>query len=288
MADEAASGNPARSILTQPAPPATVRIPYGAGPQQFGDLRLPAGGPHVPVVVVLHGGYWRNRFDLEYAGHLSAALTAKGLATWNIEYRRLGDMGAGWPGTFLDVGAAIDALRQLATQYPLDLARIVTLGHSAGGQLALWAAARHRLARGSDLYTATPLPIAASVSLAGVVDLRRAEELALSEQVTHQLIGGAPHQYPARYDAGSPFALLPLGVPQVLVHGTADANVPFELSAAYEERARALGDDATLLTLPGTDHFELVDPTSTVWPQIEHAVLSLATPPGKDIHALTP
>src|SRR5579872_5792979 len=131
-------------VLETAAPRADARLRYGPDPLHFGDLRLPGGtGPH-PVVVMVHGGFWRARFNLEYAGHLCAALAALGIATWNVEYRRLGDTGGGWPGTLLDVAAAADHLRTLAAPYHLDLSRVVAMGHSAGGHLALWLAARRR------------------------------------------------------------------------------------------------------------------------------------------------
>lgn len=259
-------------ILEREPPDVGQRIAYGAEPQQFGDLRLPAsGGPH-PVVIGIHGGYWRARYDLTYYGHVCAALTAAGIATWNIEYRRIGDTGA-WPGTFSDVAAATDFLRTLAPRYSLNLDRVVVVGHSAGGHLACWLAGRRNIPVESPLYTPDPLPLAGVVSLAGVVDLRRAFALGLSENATGLLMGGSPADYPDRYAAGSPYDLLPLGVRQFLLHGTADTDVPLELSERYVRRASAKGDPATLLTLPGVGHFELVDPASQVWP----TVLSMTT-----------
>ena len=151
--------------LTPPA--ADVRrIAYGADRWQFGDLRLPAGpGPH-PVVITIHGGFWRARYGLDYLRYVAAALSAAGLATWNIEYRRIGNAGGGWPGTFLDVAAAADHVRALATTYPLELGRVVALGHSAGGHLAYWLAGRHHITPGSPLYANEPLPLAGAVALA--------------------------------------------------------------------------------------------------------------------------
>lgn len=260
-------------ILEREPPGASIRIAYGAEPQQFGDLRLPAGaGPH-PVVIAIHGGYWRARYDLTYFGHVCVALTAAGIATWNIEYRRIGDPGGAWPGTFTDVAAATDHLWTLAPQYDLDLDRVVVVGHSAGGHLACWLAGRHRILSESPLYSSDPLPLAGVVSLAGVVDLRRAFALGLSENATGLLMGGSPADYPDRYIAGSPYDLLPLGVRQFLLHGTADTNVPLELSERYVRRASAKGDPVTLLTLPDVGHFELADPLSHAWP----TVLSMTT-----------
>jgi acetyl esterase/lipase len=266
-----------QDILELPPPPADERYPYGPEASQFAELRLPVGaGPH-PVVVAIHGGYWRARYDLAYLGHVCAALTARGFATWNVEYRRLGQRGGGWPGTLQDVARAADALREVADRYALDLARVVTLGHSAGGQLALWLAGRHRIAADSPVAAANPLPLAGAVSLAGVLDLRRAWELRLSSQVTDELLGGSPERHPERYAAASPSELVPLGAPQVLLHGTADANVPFEISERYAEVAHAAGDSVELIVLPGAGHFEVVDPRSAEWPEVVAAVERLAT-----------
>lgn len=259
-------------ILLRRPPRDYQRIVYGQDKYQFGDLRLPRGSGLHPVIIGIHGGYWRKRYGLDYFGHACAALTERGLATWNIEYRRIGNRGGAWPGTFLDVASATDFLRELTPTYNLDLSRVVTLGHSAGGHLALWLAARHRIPEDSEIYTPDPLPLHAAVSLAGVVDLHRAWELGLSNHATGELLGGSPEQYPERYAAASPFALLPLGVRQTLLHGTEDDSVPLELSERYEAAAVAAGDHATLLTLPGAGHFELVDPQSSEWPTVITAV----------------
>ncbi len=263
------------SILDVPPPPAGQRISYGDSPYHFGDLRLPElPGPH-PVAIVIHGGFWRARYDLEHIGHLCAALTHAGLATWNLEYRRLGIPGGGWPGTFLDVAAGADYLRQLAGPYALDLRRVVSVGHSAGGHLAAWLAGRGRVLPGSPLHAENPLPLRGVVPLAGVLDLIRAYELRLSAGVTGELMAGSPEEHSDRYAAASPAALIPLGVRQILLHGTADEDVPYAISRDYAAAARAAGDDAELITLPGTGHFELIDPRSAEWPQVEAAVLRL-------------
>jgi acetyl esterase/lipase len=264
-----------RDILQLTPPTADYRVPYGSEPAQFGDLWLPAGdGPH-PVVVLLHGGYWRARYGLEYFGHAAEALRAAGLAVWNVEYRRLGDPGGGWPGTFQDVGRAVDAVRDLPERFPLDVTKVVTLGHSAGGQLALWAAARHRLSGNSPLASPTPLPLAGAIALAGVNDLRRAWELRLSDAVVNQLLGASPAAVGERYSSASPFDLLPLGVPQVLIHGTDDVHVPPELSERHHQAALAAGDRCELTLLAGTDHFEVVDPRSEAWQHVLSAVRTL-------------
>ncbi len=242
---------------------ADARISYGQDPLNFGDLRIPSGdGPH-PVAVVIHGGFWRSRYTLEHIGHLCAALTADGIATWSVEYRRIGgDEGGGWPNTMLDVGAAIDYLHEIATNYRLDLDRVVTVGHSAGGQLAAWAASRHRIAKSSELYTESPLPLLATVPLAGVLDLRQAWEMKLSDSVVQEFMGGDPDERHERYAAASPIELLPIGVKQIVIHGTADPNVPDIISKAYVGRARERGDDPKYISLKNVGHFELIDPAS--------------------------
>ncbi len=262
-------------MLETPAPPPDARIPYGDITHQFGDLRLPRGeGPH-PVVVVIHGGFWRARYDLEHAGHLCADLTQRGHATWSLEYRRVGHPDGGWKGTFEDVARGTDYLRTLATTYPLDLKRVVILGHSAGGHLALWLAGRKRLKPGQPLYTEKPFEPRGAVSLAGVVDLESAFAQRLGEGIVESFLGGTPAQVPERYELASPAALLPLGVKQVLLHGTEDTLVPLNLSTDYHSRATKLGDSVQLVSLPGAGHFEVIDPRAREWPRVVEAVASL-------------
>ncbi|MBA3530766.1 MAG: alpha/beta hydrolase [Ardenticatenales bacterium] len=253
----------------------TLTLAYGADPFQFGELRLPAGaGPH-PVVIVIHGGFWRARYDLTHIRPLCEALTAAGVATWSIEYRRIGNPGGGWPGTLLDVAQAASHLRTLALDYPLDLARVVAMGHSAGGHLALWLAGAARVPAGDPLHVVEPLPIHAAISLAGVADLRRAWELRLSNNVVEDFLGGAPAQVPERYDSSSPIELLPLGAKQVLIHGVEDDIVPIEISRRYHEAATRLGDEVALHELPRLGHFEPIEPGSAAWPAVRDAVLGL-------------
>jgi acetyl esterase/lipase len=200
-----------------------------------------------------------------------AALTSSGFATWNIEYRRLGNRGGGWPGTFQDVGAAADYVKTLVDAYPLDLNQLVVVGHSAGGHLATWLAARPRVASDNPLHTAQPIKVAGVVSLAGVLDLRRAYLLKLSNGVIRRLMGGSPDQYPDRYAAVNPMDLLPIGVPQILIHGTDDSSVPYEFSTSYLEAAHARGDSVQLVTQQGAGHFEMVDPRANEWRDVLHA-----------------
>lgn len=257
---------------------AASTLRYGPAPQQFGELRLPAGvGPH-PVVVFLHGGFWRARYDLAYARPLCADLTAQGFATWNLEYRRVGQAGGGWPGTLLDVSAGIDHLRSLATEHALDLARVITMGHSAGGHLALWAAARARLPATNPLASANPLPIFAAVSLAGVTDLRLGAELNLGSGAVQAFLGGSPEAVPERYDAASPREWLPLGMRQVLINGAEDDTVPPVLSERYHAAAVASGDDATLHVLAGVEHFAVATTGTAAWAIVTRLTRELLTP----------
>jgi acetyl esterase/lipase len=262
----------ARDILTLDPPPADFRLSYGGDENQIGELRVPDGsGPH-PVVAFVHGGFWRAAYDLRHAGHLCAALTARGYVTWSVEYRRLGQEGGGWPGTFEDVGRAIDDLTLVEARHRLDLSRVVLMGHSAGGHLALWAAARHRLPAEHPLHGGSDLAPRGVVALAGVLDLARAAELALSHSVVNELLGGSPDVVPDRYAAASPYEMLPLGIRQVVVHGDRDEVVPIELSERYGARALALGDPAELVSLPGVDHFAVIDPRTQAWAHVEAAV----------------
>jgi acetyl esterase/lipase len=225
--------------------------------------------------IALHGGFWRAKYDLTYMGHLCAVLTVRGVATWNVEYRRIGNPSGGWPGTLQDVAQAADYLRMLAHGYSLDLERVVTLGHSAGGQLALWLAGRYRLPASDPLYSPSPLSLRAAIALAGVVDLQRAWELGLSDGVVETFLGGRPDTVPERFASSSPAQLLPLGVQQVLVHGTNDESVPFDLSRRYYTVAAELGDTISLYALPGVRHFEPVDPRCGEWQVVARAVVSM-------------
>jgi acetyl esterase/lipase len=235
------------------------RISYGAERLQFGDLYLPVGpGPH-PVALTIHGGFWRAQYGLDHIAGLSAALSSAGVAVWNIEYRRLGDPGGGWPGTFTDVGQAADHIRELARLYQLDLKRAAAVGHSAGGHLALWLAGRHWIACASPLYTAQPIELSLVVALAPVADLKRAYQLNLSNGVVQQFLG-APEEHTDRYRAASPAEMLPLRVRQTLVHGTQDHIVPIEISRSYREAAVKAGDQVELIEHDGAGHFEVVDP----------------------------
>jgi acetyl esterase/lipase len=255
---------------TPPAP--DLRIAYGPDALQFGELRLPRGAGPYPLLIAVHGGYWRARYDHVYLGFACEALREAGIATWNIEYRRIGNDGGGWPGTFTDVGHAADAVQEFAAEYTLDLERVAAIGHSAGGHLALWLAGRARIPVDSPLHVDDPLPLRGAVSLAGVCDLREAWALRLSDAIVRDLMGGIPEDVPDRYAAGSPPELLPFGVPQVIMHGVQDDSVPLGISERYAARANAAGDQAELVVLEGADHFDVVDPESWAWESVMDGV----------------
>jgi acetyl esterase/lipase len=260
-----------------PSNPADHRIAYGKDPQQFGDLRIPAASGSQPVVVLIHGGCWKSDYaTLSDMAPMADALKTEGIATWNIEYRRL--PGSGWPGTFQDVAAAVDHLRAMGPKYQLDPERVVVVGHSAGGHLALWVAAREGLPSGSLLRGADPLPVRGVVDLAGPGDLRA--EIAVEvggcqSRVVEELIGGSPAEVPERYREASPSEMLPLGVPQVLVWGTQDTLRPLWVGEAYAKAAAASGDQVRLLTVDALGHFEIASPHSRAWPKVLHAIRSL-------------
>ncbi len=248
-------------ILGLAPPPADQRIRYGRDPQHFADLRFPSDRSPAPVAMNIHGGFWRAGYDLAHAGHLCAVLAAKGIATFNIEYRRVGDAGGGWPGTFDDIKSAFRCLRKHAAELNLDAGRILVMGHSAGGQLALCLAAHEPAITGV-------------ISLAGVLDLKRACELHLSNGAVVGYMGGRPEQVPDRYLEASPIEL-PVSASQVLIHGTADDSVPVEFSRNYVARKQERGEQVEYKEIAGADHFDPIDPRSGPWKIVEESVLKL-------------
>jgi acetyl esterase/lipase len=246
-------------ILDRPAPKADDRVSYGNDHNQFLDLRLPKDRVQYKLAIVIHGGYWRALYDLAYAGHMCAALTAKGIATANLEYRRVGNAGGGWPGTFADVRAAYQFLLQNASRYKFDIRWVVAIGHSAGAQLALCLAAHEQSIR-------------AAISLAGVIDLQRAYELHLSNDAVVAFLGGTPREVPDHYREADPVKLK-IAARQWIVHGSADATVPPSFSRDYVTAKRKEKEDAQLVEIADAGHFDLVDPRSPVWKNVEKIVI---------------
>ena len=277
-------GAPDRSdVLVRSARPPDLTIRYGDDASQLADVHLPppeavsgAGiGGRALLALFLHGGFWRAQYGREHTAPLAEALARAGFAVCAPEYRRSGQRGGGWPGTFDDVAAAVDRLPGLVRQAAgglIEAERMVLAGHSAGGHLALWAASRHRLPEDSPWHRAEAMTGCAVVALAAVCDLEACHELRLGHGAADALMGGRPQRFPDRYAAADPVRLLPTAVPVRLVHGTSDELVPHEMSVDYAARARAAGD---LLTecrlLPGAGHFDVIDPLSDVWGTVEDA-----------------
>jgi acetyl esterase/lipase len=238
-----------QSILDIPPGAPGTRIAYGPDPNQFGELRLPQGEGLHPVVIFIHGGYWRAAYDLTHASHLCAAIARAGYAVWSLEYRRTGQPGGGYPGTFDDI---CDGAKRISQISRLDLNRVMVAGHSAGGQLALWLAAQ----RAIELRGVT--------ALAAVSDLRFGYERNLGSGAVSAFMACNPKQCDDRYAAASPMDLLPISVPQTLLHGTADYIVPFELSQRFASASK----NCQLIPLSDAGHFELIDPRSKEWPMV--------------------
>jgi acetyl esterase/lipase len=259
-----------------------ARILYDENPLTYGDIRLPAdagdGDGKYPLVVLLHGGAWESSYTLEYMGQLAESLTNAGVATWNLEYRRLNNPGGGYPGTFLDVANGIDHVVQLAEDYPIDLDRVVLMGHSSGGHLATWAAGRKSIPKDSEFYTENPLRVSGVIDLAGVLDLEYAYQ-AGRDDIMHILDAADDKELSAKAPTASSINLLPMGVPQTLIIGSEDN--PWRLES--QERYRATGNDGgdviDLVTLDGANHFDVVDPCSPAWTPIVSAVFKYVDEP---------
>ncbi|MGC1431701.1 MAG: alpha/beta fold hydrolase [Candidatus Sulfotelmatobacter sp.] len=223
---------------------------------------MPSGkGPH-GLAICIHGGYWRAKYDLGYMGHLCSALTGKGIATANLEYRRVGNAGGGWPGTFADVRAGYQFLLQQARTYEFDRRRVVVIGHSAGGQLGLCLAAHET-------------GVKAVISLAGVVDLQQAYALHLSNDAVVEFLGGTPAEVADHYREADPMKL-EIDALQWLVHGAEDDVVPPAFSRDYVSAKQKMKEDARLVQIAGAGHFEVVDPRSGAWKDVERVVMEAA------------
>lgn len=269
-----------RDLLERPRAKPTKIVTYGTAPNQFAELWLPSGpGPH-RTLVMIHGGCWQAALPgTELMAYISEDLRQRGYAVWNIDYRRIGEDGGGYPGTFTDTAAAIDKLKEIAPAERLDLRKLVAIGHSAGGHLATWSAARPRLPKSSTLYKENPPPLTGVVSLAGINDLK-------SYRATGPTACGGPPTIDAltgiekRIDVDvfadtSPAALLPLGVPQSVISGSLDKIVPPVFGKDYAAAVAAKGDKVKEITIENAGHFELIDPTSEAWKTIRAEIDAL-------------
>jgi acetyl esterase/lipase len=251
----------AEDILSRPQAPPDERLVYGADPNQFLEVRLPrTKGPH-SVLLNIHGGFWRAKYDLGHAGHLCEALRSAGVATFNLEYRRVGNAGGGWPGTFEDIRSAYRFVRQEHSRFHLDLDTIVVMGHSAGGQLALCLAAHEGSVR-------------RAISLAGVVDLKKGFALHLSNDAVAEFLGGTPDAVPEHYREADPMELSIPHARQWLIQGREDDIVPPEFSRDYVLQKKKAGEAAELLEIPHAGHFDLIDPASEAFKEVKSTVLT--------------
>ena len=244
--------------LPQPAPDTVIH--YGPDSLQFGELYRAKGARPGPVMVFIHGGCWLSAFDRKHARSLAAAVAARGITVWNLEYRRVGNPGGGWPGTFEDIAAGVDFVRDLAGPFHLDTTRVVVAGHSAGGHFALWVASRGKLPSGPG--SRAPLKPRAILALAGVPDLSEvasAKEPVCGDAIS-RLMGGSPQERPEPYRLASPNQWLPFGIRQVILTGAEDHIVPPDLSRVFAARATKAGDHVELIVVPGAGHFEVVSP----------------------------
>ncbi|MGI9007047.1 MAG: alpha/beta hydrolase family protein [Streptosporangiaceae bacterium] len=281
-------GGPAGSadVLTRAARPPDLVVRYGDDPDQVADVHVPEAATHrswtgerAPLAIFLHGGFWRAEYGREHTGPLAEALTGAGFVVCAPEYRRSGQPGGGWPGTFDDVATAADRLPRLVAKathglVDADPASAVLAGHSAGGHLALWAASRHRLPPGSRWRTQHHR-WRGVVALAAVSDLWACYRKGLGDGAAAALIGGGPEDFADdRCAEADPSRLVPAGAQVWLLHGLDDDRVPFPMMLDYARAARAAGAPAagaTCVLLPGAGHFELIDPLSPEWPQVVDA-----------------
>lgn len=269
--------------LSGPAPSATLA--YGKAPSQFAELFLPAGAGPFPVAVLVHGGCWTR----EYGGivqlrNLAGALREQGIAVWNVEYRRVDEEGGGYPGTYQDINAALELLGAQAGARQLDLQRVVAIGHSAGGQLVQWLAGRSRIAASSPLYQDRFLQVRQIISLGGLADLRREQALIKSscERELVDLTGLPSASRPDVFADTNAAELIPNGSHTALITGQFDTVSPPRVAHDYAARARAAGDSAEVIILPGASHYDEVAVSSPsfalVLPAIR-AALGLASAP---------
>lgn len=263
--------------VTQTTP--DYRILYEINSLTYGDLRIPKSGNAPengwPVVIYVHGGAWTDNWGLNYMETMVEAMTSLGVVTWNIEFRRIGSEGGGWPGTFLDVANATDFLRELAPIYNLDLNRVIAAGHSSGGHLVLWLGSRHVIPEDSPLYMEDPLLLAGVLSHAGIPDLERALTLGNRTDTLVLLGDVTPEEAQELYDETSPTHMLPTGTPTSHIVGTKDNPWRITITEEFVELAEALGDEARITIPENATHFDILDPCAPGWPITVNELLIL-------------
>jgi acetyl esterase/lipase len=248
-------------------------LSYGAHPHQYGEVWLPSGKGPFPVVLLVHGGCWLAALPAtELVALMAEDLRQRGYFVWSIDYRRIGDEAGGYPATFLDTAKAADELKALAAPYPIDLMRVVAVGHSAGGHLANWLAARKSIPSTSPLHAATPLAIRGVVSLAGINDLKAyratGPDACGGPPTIDALTGVAARQGQDVYADTSPAEMLPTGTRLAVLSGDLDRIVPSSFGDAFGAQAKRSGDSVVVRTFVNAGHFDLIDPQSAAWPGI--------------------
>ena len=265
-------------LTHRPRPKPDATIAYGSDHLQKVDLWLPAGVGPFPVVLMVHGGCWQTSVaDRSLMDWIAGDLRGHGIAVWNIDYRGVDRAGGGYPGTFLDAAAAADLLSTDAARYRLDLRRLIAVGHSAGGHLALWLAARGKLPSSSALYRAHPLPIRHVVSLGGLPDLEAtaaSPDNGCGTDVVARLTGSPSPARPDVFADTSVPRLLPIGAVQELVNGREDRIIPFRFATDYVAKAKAAGDRASVHSVAATGHVELITPDSAAWAQARRLIVA--------------
>ena len=281
IAMPAATQTEPQELRALPVTAPTLVSRYGTAPMQFGELRVPAGRGPFPVAIVIHGGCWlREMESTRGTAPIASALAARGIATWNIEYRALGDPGAGWPGSWQDWGSAADHLRSLARRHRLDLRRVVAVGHSAGAPAAVFLAARRRLPGSAEIRGRNPLPISAVVAIDAPPDITNLvgpDREICGQPVIERLMGGTPDQHPDRYRSASPVAQLPLGVPVWMVRSSPVLQEAW--AESYRSAAAARGDRVEILVPEGGDHFNVVHTGRPQWTEVERLIVAAANLP---------
>jgi acetyl esterase/lipase len=249
------------------------QVTYGDEPDQVAEIVAPPGARVRPLVIVVHGGFWRAVYDRGHTVNQCIGLARAGYVAAALEYRRVGN-GGGWPVTFSDVAAGLDALPDLLGE-TIDPNRVLLMGHSAGGHLVLWAAGRHNLPVDAPGYRPTPAPLRGVLALGAVADLHWAQEHRAGNRAALDLMGAGPDAPDGRWNAADPARLLPTGIPTVLLHGQHDDAVPIACANSYLQAAQAAGDPCRLKFLPGLGHFEFLDPRAGAWPHVLDAVAGL-------------
>ncbi|NEZ02576.1 alpha/beta hydrolase [Wenzhouxiangella sp. XN201] len=265
-----------REIVEQAQPEPGLRVSYGESPSQFGELYLPEGEGPFPLLVMIHGGCWRVEYGLDHVAPLADDLRQAGVAVWSLEYRRLGEAGGGWPGTFDDMAAGFDRIEELAESHPLDLDRVVLAGHSAGGHLALWLAARQQLPGDHRWHAEAPSGLRGVVGLAAISNLERyAEGEGACNRSAAEILGEDDSGREDRLALISPDRLLPPAVPVHLVHGREDSIVPLEQSVIHAARIRAAGGEAKRHIIESAGHFDLIAPFAEAWVEVRSVILAV-------------